>query len=97
MLKVNEEKLLFDYQEIANKKENGLAVAALDASNYATAHGYSDEQKRAFIEFVQKIQGGSLDEKEKIKLEILGEYIEQEPAPIDEEIVEDKTNENNLI
>ena len=76
MLKVNEEKILADYNSLVEKKEKGLAAVEADAKSYATAHGYDEEKTAKFVAFTQGLQGSGLSDKELAKLEILGSYIE---------------------
>lgn len=85
MLKVNEEKILFDHKELVEKKEKNLAAIEIDAKAYAVAHGYDEEKTAKFIAFTQDIQGNGLSDKEKAKLEILTGYIDEVEEPVAEE------------
>lgn len=77
MLKVNEEKILADYNELVEKKAKGLAAVEADAKAYAIAHGYDDEKTAKFVTFLQGLQGSGLSDKELEKLDILGSYVEE--------------------
>lgn len=85
MLKVNEEKILFDHKELVEKKEKNLAAIEVDAKAYAVAHGYDEEKTAKFIAFTQDIQGNGLSDKENAKLEILSDYIDEVEETVAEE------------
>lgn len=84
MLKVNEEKILFDHKELVEKKEKNLAAIEIDAKAYAVAHGYDEEKTAKFIAFTQDIQGNGLSDEENTKLEILSAYIDEVEEPVEE-------------
>lgn len=90
MLKVNEDKILFDHKELVDKKDKNLAAIEVDAKAYAVAHGYDDEKTAKFVTFTQDIQGNGLSDKENAKLEILSAYIDEveEPAEQSEEVAD---------
>lgn len=85
MLKVNEEELLLDYEELVEKKSQNLAAIEVDAKAYAVAHGYDEEKTAKFIAFTQDIQGNGLSDKENTKLEILSAYIDEVEELVAEE------------
>lgn len=92
MLKVNEEKLLLDHKELVEKKEKSLAEIEVDAKAYAVAHGYNEEKTAKFIAFTQDLQGNGLSVEEKIKLDILGSYIDEvEEEELKLNVVPEKT------
>lgn len=83
MLKVNEEKILADYNGLVEEKEKGLSAVEADAKAYALAHGYDEEKTAKFIAFTQDIQGSGLSDKELAKLEVLSSYIEDIEEPVE--------------
>ena len=76
MLKVNEEKILFDRKELVEKKEKNLAAIEVDAKAYAVSHGYDEDKTEKFAKFTQELQGDGLSAEESAKLELLSSYID---------------------
>ena len=89
MLKVNEEKILADYNSLVEKKEKGLSAVETDAKAYAMAHGYDEEKTAKFVAFTQEIQGSGLSDNELDKLEVLGSYIEEIEVPAEANVEPD--------
>lgn len=85
MLKVNEEKLLYDYHILDAKKHDNLAVIDADAKAFAVAHGYDEKTTADFVAFTEKASGFGLTTEENAKLEILSAYINEVEEPVAEE------------
>lgn len=90
MLKVNEEKILADYESLAEREMAGLEAVAKDARAYAVAHGYDEEKTAKFVAFTQDLQGSGLSDKELAKLEVLDSYIEEVEEPAEESVEQER-------
>lgn len=84
MLKVNEEKLLLDHNELVAKKTENLAVIKRDAKRYAVEHDYDDRQAEKFVAYVVELENSGLTKGEKTKLELLSSYIYEAEEPVAE-------------
>ena len=84
MLKVNEERLLHDREELVARREVNLAEIEADAREYAIARGYDEDKTERFVAFTKELEGNGLSAEEKTKLEILESYIEEVEEPVEE-------------
>lgn len=82
MKAVNNEKLLQDYEILANKKAQKLAEIEQEAKTFAIARGYDAERAAAFIEYVQKTENDGLADGEKKLFDVLGRYIVEVEEPV---------------
>lgn len=89
MLKVNEEKILIDYNELQEKKNVNLANIEAKVRPFALSLGYDEEKTKGLIDYVQKQNGDGLTEKDSVLLEILSFYVDEVEEPVEETEVED--------
>lgn len=76
MFKVNEEKLLNDYKELLDKKENGILKIEEEAKEIAIKRGYDEEKTKKFIDYVKGFEDSGLNKDDELKLLFLQEYVE---------------------
>ena len=88
MLKVNEEKLLHDYEELVEKRENNFEDVEKQARLYAIERGYDEDKTEQFVAFTKNLEGDGLSDEDKVKLEILDAYVEKS-----EDLAEDAESE----
>lgn len=84
MLKVNEERLLFDHAELVGKRAEHLAEIEADAREYSASHGYDEEKTEKFVAFTKELEGDGLSAEDKAKLELLESYIYEVENPAEE-------------
>lgn len=84
MLKVNEEKLLNDYNELVEKKDNSVAKIEADTKSFAATLGYDEIKTKDLVAFVIGKDNG-LTADENAKLELLSLYIDEAEEPKAEE------------
>lgn len=77
MLKVNEEKILLDYNKLQEKKGENLANLGEQVRIFALSLGYDEEKTQGLISYVQNQNGNGLSEKDNALLEILSSYIDE--------------------
>lgn len=88
MLKVNDEKILQDIQDLKESKEIKLAEIEASARNYAAERHYSEELTAKFVAYTKETEGQEVLKKDIQKLEILSEYIEEVAEIAGEEVTE---------
>lgn len=94
MLKVNEEKILLDYNELQEKRSKNLANLEAQVRNFALSLGYDEKKTQGLISYVQNQNGNGLSEKDTALLEILSSYIDEveevvEQVPESEDVAVD--------
>lgn len=77
MLKVNEEKFLQDYKALADKKDENIVNIEHTAHVFAVNRGYDEAQTEAFIKYVKSVENDGLTGNDKVRFEILNEYVEE--------------------
>ena len=96
MLKVNEEKLLRDYDELVGKRTASLGEIEEQARNYAVSRGYDEEKTAKFVAYTCELEGDGLSTEERFKLTLLESYIEDieelEEKPLPEEEPQDEAS-----
>ncbi len=86
MLKVNEEKILQDIQDLKESKERKLAEIEANARDYAVQHHYSEDLTAKFVAFTKEEEGKEVLKQDNHRLEILSEYIEEVPDIVEEDL-----------
>lgn len=89
MLKINEEKILLDYNKLQEKKGENLANLEEQVRIFALSLGYDEKKMQGLISYVQNQNGNGLSEKDNALLEILSSYID--------EVVEDQQAPTELL
>lgn len=77
MKRVNEEKILNDYENLSLKKEQKNEEIKQIATQFANTRGYSEEKTNEFIKYLQLSENDGLNEEEKKVFDILSNYIEE--------------------
>lgn len=77
MLKVNEEKLLADYNALVEKQEKKLAAIEAQVRPLAVQLGYDEEKTKELVDFVEEQQGNGLSDDDGARLNMLDEYVEE--------------------
>lgn len=76
MIKVKDEKLLQDYQELCEKRDANRAAIEIAARSFAQSRNYDDVMTADFIAFVQNKEADGLTDGEQAKLALLSDYVE---------------------
>ena len=84
MLKVNEEKILADYNSLLEKKNANLANIEAQVRPFALSLGYDEEKTKGLIDYVSKQNGSGLTEEDTALLEVLSSYIDEVEEPSEE-------------
>lgn len=93
MLKVNEEKILADYNALQEKKNASLANIEAQVRSFAISLGYDEEKTKGLISYIQGQSGNGLSEEDAAKLEILSVYIDEIEEPVEENEVTEAVSE----
>lgn len=98
MLKVNEEKLLGDYEKLVSKRTANLGEIEEQARNYAVSRGYDEGKTAKFVAYTCELEGDGLSNEERFKLTLLESYIE-DLEELEEETLpeEEPQNEASVI
>ena len=76
-LKVNTEKLIVDYNALAEKQEKKLAEIELEARAYAAKRGFDEDKALETIDAFQALENNGLSDEDAEKFNLLDEYIEE--------------------
>lgn len=85
MLKVNEEKLLADYNALVEKQEKKLKEIETEARAYATKRGFDADKTAETIDAFQALENNGLSDEDGEKLNVLDSYIDEVEEPVAEE------------
>lgn len=88
MLKVKDDKILQDFQDLKESKEKKLAEIEANARDYAAQHHYSEDLTAKFVAFTKEEEGKEVLKQDNQRLEILSEYIEEVAEIAGEEVTE---------
>lgn len=91
MLKVNEERMLKDYDILKSKQKEYGDKIEKEARQLASLRNYTKEKEEAFVAYVKSFDDG-LSKEELIELSVFETYIED----IVEEVHEDIHEEENI-
>ena len=86
MLKVKEDKILQDFQDLKESKERKLAEIEANARDYAAQHHYSENLTAKFVAFTKEEEGKEVLKQDNQRLEILSQYIEEVPDIVEESL-----------
>lgn len=84
MLKVNEEKILREYNDLLAKRKIARANIAAAAKSFAMNRGYGEEKTADFVAYVLDTENDGLSASESDKLEFLSDYIDEVPDEVQE-------------
>lgn len=87
MLKVNDAKLLADYNELVDRQRRGYLDSEEKARAFAVSRNYDEKKTADFIKFVVETEKGGLTVRELQKLEHLSAYVEEIPDEIETETI----------
>lgn len=86
MLKVKDDKILQDFQDLKESKEKKLAEIEANARDYAAQHHYSEDLTAKFVAFTKEEEGKEVLKQDNQRLEILSQYIEEVPDMVEESL-----------
>lgn len=86
MLKVKDDKILQDFQDLKESKEKKLAEIEANARDYAVQHHYSEDLTAKFVAFTKEEEGKEVLKQDNHRLEILSQYIEEVPDMVEESL-----------
>ncbi len=86
MLKVKDDKILQDFQDLKESKEKKLAEIEANARDYAAQHHYSEDLTAKFVAFTKEEEGKEVLKQDNQRLEILSQYIEEVPDIVEESL-----------
>lgn len=90
MLKVNEEKILVDYNSILEKQSAKVAEIEAQVRPFAVSLGYDEEKTKGLIAYIQGQNGNGLSAEDTAKLETLSSYIDEvEESVAESEVAEE--------